>query len=145
MLLFIEMNPCPSVRIAIFQYISCYCLSNNPTSFLIPFFDFNTSHVTVYHSLEYRLSYPVHYFNTSHVTVYQNDPAGARQRHAFQYISCYCLSKGSLWNIPTKQHFNTSHVTVYLLDQNATYFHSKFQYISCYCLSLSRLLLLRAS
>ena len=27
MLLFIEMNPCPSVRIAIFQYISCYCLS----------------------------------------------------------------------------------------------------------------------
>ena len=80
---------------------------------MIPFFDFNTSHVTVYHSLEYRLSYPVHYFNTSHVTVYQNDPAGARQRHAFQYISCYCLSKGSLWNIPTKQHFNTSHVTVY--------------------------------
>ena len=75
-----------------FQYISCYCLSYPNAPATGATYYFNTSHVTVYHSLEYRLSYPVHYFNTSHVTVYQNDPAGARQRHAFQYISCYCLS-----------------------------------------------------
>ena len=76
-------------------------------------------------------------FNTSHVTVYQKDWTAKvadstisihlmllfidisditkMKANAFQYISCYCLSKEIRQQPDIKLYFNTSHVTVYLL------------------------------
>ena len=73
-------------------------------------------------------------FNTSHVTVYRIFPVGSSNMFKFQYISCYCLSTCPCgmetdWYISIhlmllfiekldngevlSKDFNTSHVTVY--------------------------------
>ena len=73
-------------------------------------------------------------FNTSHVTVYLMPKMGKVQAIAFQYISCYCLSRNGrireqaifisihlmllfidadMDKIRPDRNFNTSHVTVY--------------------------------
>ena len=98
----------------IFQYISCYCLSLNTSSVLIPFLIsihlmllfiiepllrmcmymyFNTSHVTVYLRNNMCSRIKNSDFNTSHVTVYHEDLDGTIALYQFQYISCYCLSR----------------------------------------------------
>ena len=54
---------------------------------------------------------------------------------AFQYISCYSLSKGR-WNLNLRMmRFNTSHVTLYLTAATGQKITVVFQYISCYSLS----------
>ena len=53
-----------------FQYISCYCLSQNSQKVLRLLENFYTSHVTVYHYCEILSIFVI----------------------TFQYISCYCLS-----------------------------------------------------
>ena len=66
-------RPCNNIRYCygcIFQYISCYCLSNKDLLYQFQVPDFNTSHVTVYRT-------------TKEVDDYERK---------FQYISCYCLS-----------------------------------------------------
>ena len=99
----------------LFQYISCYCLSPCVRSPPASFLNFNTSHVTVYRLGRYSWKPKKWYFNTSHVTVYRK-------------LTVYFLHHN---------HFNTSHVTVYrVLIFIYTGFRLKFQYISCYCLSL---------
>ena len=71
MLLFIINQRVKELRLALFQYISCYCLS------------FSCSFSKIL-----RL-----YFNTSHVTVYLIAPINSSGVIQFQYISCYCLSE----------------------------------------------------
>ena len=119
----------------IFQYISCYCLSVSGVSFSSLFSNFNTSQVTVYRfflhasvwlsvisihlmllfiQLSHMIANRTTNFNTSHVTVYRYTLVKGRNRFAFQYISCYCLSEVAA-------------------EKKAD--GSQFQYISCYCLS----------
>ena len=96
-------------------------------------------------------------FNTSHVTVYHRTIIENVHVYVFQYISCYCLSP-SHWEWPPgvwisihlmllfigvkvsypsgRENFNTSHVTVYLTHYQTGISITIFQYISCYCLSL---------
>ena len=75
-----------------FQYISCYCLSDLQIFLLHCLRNFNTSHVTVYRFPPGFTISVNRYFNTSHVTVY------------------LCLGSDRKRNI---RYFNTSHVTVY--------------------------------
>ena len=55
-----------------FQYISCYCLSDLQIFLLHCLRNFNTSHVTVYRFPPGFTISVNRYFNTSHVTVYLN-------------------------------------------------------------------------
>ena len=104
-------KPCQKVQISIhlmllFIKFSCFCVAI--------FFDFNTSHVTVYPLLHLRCGFLLYHFNTSHVTVYLECHQQPAWKTPFQYISCYCLSISRLLNF------------LIILA---------FQYISCYCLS----------
>ena len=76
---------------ALFQYISCYCLSKEDK----PEVDVEAD------------------FNTSHVTVYQGNTVKEGENKKFQYISCYCLSVTVKRKHRKMLNFNTSHVTVY--------------------------------
>ena len=60
-----------SIKSRLFQYISCYGLSILVNKFCLFLGDFNTSHVTVYHTTDKHVFVWRYYFNTSHVTVYQ--------------------------------------------------------------------------
>ena len=96
-----------------FQYISCYCLSRQPS--LNPRLNSISIHLMLLF-IRYLELILLHLpnFNTSHVTVYLNHRVHHNHYLRFQYISCYCLSALLLaisW-YPTD--FNTSHVTVYL-------------------------------
>ena len=54
---------------------------------------------------------------------------------AFQYISCYSLSKQQKQRLTEQCSFNTSHVTLYRACGDGSADPSWFQYISCYSLS----------
>ena len=79
----------------VFQYISCYCLSGRGILWSGNEANFNTSHVTVYPNSSSHSSAVSLDFNTSHVTVYRMSGLLAIVNSSFQYISCYCLSRGS--------------------------------------------------
>lgn len=64
----------------VFQYILCYCLSNNPLANNALQMSFNTSYVTVYQMLVIKYLLKIHSFNTSHVIVYPT-----HFRHFFFY------------------------------------------------------------
>ena len=89
-----------------FQYITCYCLSVllYPPRSVKP--SFNTSHVTVYHIPVFSRPPKYRRFNTSHVTVY-------RRNLILKICKLTC--------------FNTSHVTVYHERQ---FQHRKEVYVS---------------
>ena len=93
MLLFIQFVYGITVGTALFQYISCYCLSFTYRKQRLKSWNFNTSHVTVYLD-----SHNVRWISTR-----------------FQYISCYCLSLRGVIHWRITHNFNTSHVTVYLI------------------------------
>ena len=98
MLLFILFDKKEQYYILLFQYISCYCLSN----------------------IERDIDVEQLYFNTSHVTVYQNTlKTKFQQVGIFQYISCYCLSMQPYRERIKTKYFNTSHVTVYPRKRSA--------------------------
>ena len=121
----------------LFQYISCYGLSQAYTLLHMYVPDFNTSHVTVYQMPNPTAQAIKANFNTSHVTVYPN-----RTSTTYKHV----------------RDFNTSHVTVYRMLRNGgrkgdpisihlmlrfipfpyQVHHPlpQFQYISCYGLSL---------
>ena len=76
-------------------------------------FNFNTSHVTVYHICRFKrllnLSISIHLM----LLFIVEQLAAGQTIIIFQYISCYCLSLISgLFQI-IHLYFNTSHVTVY--------------------------------
>ena len=70
-----------NLYLQLFQYISCYGLSWDKSDNSEHFYDFNTSHVTVYQKLMPCGTGTDCHFNTSHVTVYHFFGAIAR-RHA---------------------------------------------------------------
>ena len=74
-----------------FQYITCYSLSDVQHLLLVNYIGFNTSHVTLYHSL-LKISFLI---------------------IPFQYITCYSLSIELADKVLPKNRFNTSHVTLY--------------------------------
>ena len=140
-----------------FQYISCYSLSEYGNLKKLQKSCFNTSHVTLYRvKTQLRADHP-RSFNTSHVTLYLNVKQFIEKRKRvsihlmllfilllqpvqncqarFQYISCYSLSKPKLLSSSTKQRFNTSHVTLYRISIYRDCQGTSFQYISCYSLS----------
>ena len=75
-----------------FQYISCYSLSayNGVVPSVIN--SFNTSHVTLYPYQMSRAISGCRCFNTSHVTLYLEALKAMNDSPMFQYISCYSLS-----------------------------------------------------
>ena len=118
-----------------FQYISCYSLSECNASAHRPVERFNTSHVTLY-LISKKLLLLVHIsFNTSHVTLYPklqrvSFPPTVVSIHLmllfisfasasialvflFQYISCYSLSICCQISTVVISRFNTSHITLY--------------------------------
>ena len=158
MLLFIQGTVIQRIDNDLFQYISCYCLSSLQYVETRLLSHFNTSHVTVYRRHDkiwkVREQISIHlmllfihwnnhipplflHFNTSHVTVYRFPWRPVHSFSQFQYISCYCLSKGEVFITSTFTDFNTSHVTVYRGDPKGQPSLRRFQYISCYCLSSS--------
>ena len=118
-----------------FQYISCYCLSIGIPNVNKWSYNFNTSHVTVYQILvtsdEYALLISIHLML---LFIKQNEKLYDLLER-FQYISCYCLSRSSMFAFLFSLHFNTSHVTVYPIRSFLHFSVPEFQYISCYCLS----------
>ena len=104
----------------------------------VQYFHFNTSHVTVYRRLRIRNCNQVHisiHLMLLFICLIQSSRTTAT---AFQYISCYCLSKIQLLAQGNVEHFNTSHVTVYQEWRAEKAKTFPFQYISCYCLSFKR-------
>ena len=122
----------------LFQYISCYCLSLPESVRKRQWTYFNTSHVTVYRFRFIPTAAVRNNFNTSHVTVYLDFSAFDAKVNVFQYISCYCLSTVCVSTVSWCYYFNTSHVTVYQLKRQGMKPGVRFQYISCYCLSIIR-------
>ncbi len=123
----------------LFQYISCYSLSEETIRTWDKAIEFQ--YISCYSLSEEASNFQNsnYSFNTSHVTLYLI----RKLRYAiitwFQYISCYSLSifRVPLWTPYCC--FNTSHVTLYHeYDLKATGFSTGFQYISCYSLSLHR-------
>ena len=119
----------------IFQYISCYCLSLNTSSVLIPF-------LISIHLMLLFMGFALYESGNTMV---------------FQYISCYCLSQPPICILLCKSSFqyiscyclSTHHLSIH--NRNRISIHlmllfincyivncllcSIFQYISCYCLS----------
>ena len=114
MLLFIPARWGVYVGEMIFQYISCYCLSEWLVTMPLDDWNFNTSHVTVYlpscsSSLSYGLI-SIHLMllfiasdsrkilRCSNISIHlmllfiKAAKAGTSSEASFQYISCYCLS-----------------------------------------------------
>ena len=100
--------------------------------------DFNTSHVTVYRKLFVAVKVWYPNFNTSHVTVYLSGYYWYQGiQKAFQYISCYGLSKWDWFVTLTFSEFQ--YISCYGLSfelLGMEWERLKFQYISCYGLSL---------
>ena len=101
---------------AIFQNISCYCLSLEKKTFRGTHRNFKTSHVIVYPIATTLINNRYQYFKTSHVIVYRSKRHWCTGRITFQNISCYCLS---------------------VVDLQHIFIVNIFQNISCYCLSLA--------
>ena len=119
MLLFINLWSIKLWAGRMFQYISCYSLSEQQPEKVWRQECFNTSHVTLYHKGQKVYSSWSGGFNTSHVTLYRQLAAQLHKfllvsihlmllfidwiicrelsSPRFQYISCYSLSP---WNFP---------------------------------------------
>ena len=97
----------------VFQYISCYCLSNQRARGQSTLLYFNTSHVTVYRLLFYPCYFSFLNFNTSHVTVYlyPNGIFVVRIIISIHLMLLFINISACLFLI--FRYFNTSHVTVY--------------------------------
>ena len=157
MLLFIGSFQSKLKNPLIFQYISCYCLSQFsswenwsriPISIHLMLLFIRESIIWYLSALvisihlmllfiisdfTFNLSY--FHFNTSHVTVY---PYSQRYQISASAISIHLMllfiSVALAWML-TKSNFNTSHVTVYRYKPVLYIDMPTFQYISCYCLS----------
>ena len=134
MLLFIVLPSVLPLLFALFQYISCYCLSS------LIYLHLKHLSISIHLMLLFIINFtltspnPV-YFNTSHVTVYPPLQTLSFIFPIFQYISCYCLSFFVDMDSSNMLNFNTSHVTVYRYANDVRRVCAEFQYISCYCLS----------
>ena len=137
MLLFIGLFHQLLLANRLFQYISCYCLSEFDTSQKCCDKNFNTSHVTVY--LLPQLFRLLTVLISIHLMLLFIQPPICILlcKSSFQYISCYCLSS---WRpVHSFSHEISIHLMLLFICFRHLFFHAsgKFQYISCYCLSLS--------
>ena len=141
-----------------FQYITCYSLSEGGVEFVNKWTGFNTSHVTLYLS-RWKTSTTIwKSFNTSHVTLYPNL---MQFIHSFVKVSIHHMLLFIFWawmnaeiiiggfntsHVTLYQKlkteiaelelgFNTSHVTLYPNGINQRIWNIVFQYITCYSLS----------
>ena len=96
MLLFIVEEAKEIIERAIFQNISCYCLSKKKQKKLRMNGNFKTSHVIVYLQPPDQQHSFHHHFKTSHVIVYHQKVVCFQDASLFQNISCYCLSSYAL-------------------------------------------------
>ena len=142
---------------AMFQYISCYSLSERAFIFAV-FRDvsihlmllfipaiftleehqasFNTSHVTLYQRNMTSERVTATSFNTSHVTLYHVDlGSGIICINVSIHLMLLFIINGSVQRYLLIYSFNTSHVTLYLIPKQKKLVALKFQYISCYSLS----------
>ena len=159
MLLFIQKRLSAEWMAELFQYISCYSLSEYGNLKKLQKSCFNTSHVTLYRvKTQLRADHP-RSFNTSHVTLYLNVKQFIEKRKRvsihlmllfilllqpvqncqarFQYISCYSLSLVIEFQETVTEEFQ--YISCYSLSGSTwqTETLQKFQYISCYSLSVS--------
>ena len=113
MLLFIDSTDTQKFAFLLFQYITCYSLSNTTQGSNITGLCFNTSHVTLYQDDEKKF---LKMFKFQYITCYSLSIAGESCVHhilEFQYITCYSLSLYSPFVRFSEIGFNTSHVTLY--------------------------------
>ena len=77
-------------------------------------------------------------FKTSHVIVYHHQDSGNACRYAFQNISCYCLSTGTLLEYSFRK--ISKHLMLLFITLGGFKLKEPliFQNISCYCLSKER-------
>ena len=120
-----------------FQYITCYSLSNRLLHQTTFFQSFNTSHVTLYREraaigfiLFVRFQYITCYSLSCRTIIV------LCLCTTFQYITCYSLSSDEHLDIARATRFNTSHVTLYPRADGVLLVPMSFQYITCYSLSL---------
>ena len=102
---------------------------------------FNTSHVTLYQKMGLMNEPQQFCFNTSHVTLYPASLAEVAAAPAFQYISCYSLSYLMVYHC--QDYILFQYISCYSLSWRCKLppGHSlMFQYISCYSLSVFHLL-----
>ena len=101
------------LSVVTFQYISCYCLSEQNLHRRFRKWNFNTSHVTVYlysrGKEQSGILISIHLMLLFISQILHNTGCPVK----FQYISCYCLSVSDESELSDVSHFNTSHVTVY--------------------------------
>ena len=159
MLLFIQKRLSAEWMAELFQYISCYSLSEYGNLKKLQKSCFNTSHVTLYRvKTQLRADHP-RSFNTSHVTLYplwlnfrRLSQKSFNTSHVTLYLEVHDKQKHcrsfntshvTLYRCPNRTHsghygrFNTSHVTLYPMERRIAETVNKFQYISCYSLSQS--------
>ena len=159
MLLFILGTEYEIIRESLFQYISCYCLSNPITRISVPEHYFNTSHVTVYHQYHAEawrcISISIHLMllfiagaspgkgTDIQISIHlmllfigiKMLPVRSKTYFNTSHVTVYPLQFTHMnWN---GNDFNTSHVTVYQEEARTLTGYKLFQYISCYCLSCS--------
>ena len=118
----------------LFQYISCYSLSQIKIAKVMEFLCFNTSHVTLYPVPEmiylprdsFNTSYVTLYlqnkthlehqsfsFNTSHITLYRRNWKRRKKVTAVSIHLMLLFIRNVRWNSRKWFGFNTSHVTLY--------------------------------
>ena len=118
-----------------FQYISCYSLSNLDIITANLGLCFNTSHVTLYHQAGCAnnsiTAVSIHLM----LLFIRNLAQHTKERCAFQYISCYSLSKAEIRFGRTT--FVSIHLMLLFIPFPVLYTLNLllFQYISCYSLS----------
>ena len=102
--------------LAIFQYISCYCLSRWKENTM------QNKWISIHLMLLFISRWMVLCRFESLISIHlmllfiSRDFEQCGVSYEFQYISCYCLSRRHLEKTLQQLHFNTSHVTVYPLS-----------------------------
>ncbi len=122
MLLFIIPSHSISLSSSMFQYISCYSLSGRSLSDVIPVF------VSIHLMLLFIRASTTSLTGLSAVSIHlmllfiQRHPEVGEAQQAFQYISCYSLSKPHYFPNREMMCFNTSHVTLYPQEKRSRAF-----------------------
>ena len=119
-----------------FQYISCYSLSEIPGRDEYIFKSVSIHLMLLF--IEYENFGSVFRCAFQYISCYSLSLIGTRKNFyvpMFQYISCYSLSVRTCPGYNTLSCFNTSHVTLYRKCKFFPNVTTVFQYISCYSLS----------
>ncbi len=136
MLLFIGHAQIQNAFNILFQYISCYSLSQK--RFSLSCFCTGFQYISCYSLSEIPRGQVIATPVFQYISCYSLSLSQGRvikRITRFQYISCYSLSISACISALAFPSFNTSHVTLYLSNRQSLFILNKFQYISCYSLS----------